>query len=153
MDKVFEKFYSFLEKFIKSEKVMAFIRKFFSREIIMYLVFGVLTTVVNLIFYHICNKVMNVLISNVIAWIAAVIFAFITNKLFVFDSKSWSPKVIAKEIPSFTAARLITLGIEEAGLAIMITWLHLDEILTLPFADVVVLNYVFSKLIIFKKKA
>lgn len=155
------------------------------KEIVLYLIFGVLTTLVNLAVFHLCNKVMDVLVSNIIAWIAAVIFAFITNKLFVFESKSWSPKVVGKEIPTFAAARLLTLGIEEAGLIIMIKWLSLEAPLGnfavkcfdlvgkigIHFPEkivnvfdgkmmvkiilaviVVVLNYVFSKLIIFKKK-
>jgi putative flippase GtrA len=164
MDAFFEKIYNFLGKFIKSEKAMAFIRKVFSREIIMYLVFGVLTTVVNLIVYHFCNLIMDVLISNVIAWIAAVIFAYVTNKLFVFDSKSWAPAIVVKEAASFAAARLVTLGIEEAGLLIMIKWLHFDVLLNTSLVSgkmivkiilaivVVILNYVFSKAFIFKKK-
>lgn len=155
------------------------------KEIVLYLVFGVLTTVVNLVFFHLFNKITDVLVSNIIAWIAAVIFAYVTNKLFVFESKSWAPKVIGREIPSFAAARLITLGIEELGLIVMIKWLALDA----PLGDfavkcfelvgrigihfpekiisvfdgnmmvkiilaviVVILNYVFSKLIIFRKK-
>ena len=69
-----------------------------------------------------------------------------------------------KEIPTFVGARLLTLGLEEVGLLVMIEWLHLDTVLTLPFISgemiikiiisvvVVVLNYVFSKVLIFKKK-
>lgn len=155
------------------------------KEIVLYIVFGVFTTVVNLIVFGLCNKIMDPLISNVIAWIVAVAFAYVTNKLFVFESKSWAKNIVAKEVISFTSARLLTLGIEEAGLIIMIKWLKLTSLLgsfaaacldltqkvgiTMPekiyeictgemvvkvilAVIVVVLNYVFSKLIIFKKK-
>lgn len=164
MDKFFTSIHSIFSKFIKSEKLMEIIRKVISKEVFSYLFFGVMTTVVNLITLAVFNKFVDIMISNVIAWLAAVIFAFVTNKLFVFESKSWKLNVLAKEIPSFTGARLLTLGIEEVGLLVMIKWLHLDVSLTIgPVGGeyivkailaviVVLLNYVFSKLIIFRKK-
>ena len=164
MDKFFEKIHSIFAKFIKNEKLMDLIRKLISKEVFSYLFFGVMTTVVNLIIFGICKDRMNILIANAIAWVGAVVFAFITNKLFVFESKSWRPSVLLKEIPTFAGARLLTLGLEELGLFVMVEWLHLDEALTLPFVSgemiiklmiavvVVILNYVFSKLIIFRKK-
>ena len=164
MDKFFESIHSFFAKFIKNEKLMNIIRKLISKEVVSYLFFGVMTTVVNFVIFCLCNFRMNVLVANAIAWVGAVIFAFVTNKLFVFDSKSWKGSVLLKEIPTFAGARLLTLGLEELGLLVMIEWLHLDEVLTLPFISgemiikiiisvvVVVLNYVFSKILIFKKK-
>lgn len=143
---------------------MAFIRKVLSKEVVLYLVFGFLTTVLNFAVYHLFNLWTDVLISNVIAWIAAVVFAYITNKLFVFESKSWAPALVIREALSFAAARLLTLGIEELGLFIMITKLRLDLALNTPLISgkntikiilsviVIILNYVFSKVIIFKKK-
>ncbi|MBP3939057.1 MAG: GtrA family protein [Clostridia bacterium] len=144
---------------------MNIIVKLVSKEVFSYLLFGVLTTVVNMIVFKIFKDRMDVLIANIIAWVAAVIFAFVTNKLFVFESKSWAPKVLAKEIPSFTGARVLTLGIEELGLFVMINLLHLEKVLTIPSlvsgemvikliiaVVVVILNYIFSKLIIFRKK-
>lgn len=164
MDKFFESIHSFFAKFIKNEKLMNIIRKLISKEVVSYLFFGVMTTVVNFVIFGLCNGRMNVLVANAIAWVGAVIFAFVTNKLFVFDSKSWKGSVLLKEIPTFAGARLLTLGLEELGLLVMIEWLHLDEVLTLPFISgemiikiiisivVVILNYVFSKILIFKKK-
>ena len=164
MDKFFTKIHEICGKFIKNEKMMEVIRKLISKEVFSYLFFGVMTTVVNLLVYNFFNKFVDVMVSNVIAWVAAVVFAFVTNKLFVFESKSWSPKVLAKEIPSFTGARLLTLGIEEVGLLVMIKWLNFDELLTIgPVGGelvvkallaviVVLLNYIFSKVLIFKKK-
>lgn len=155
------------------------------KEIILYLIFGVLTTVVNFIAFGICKTFCDPLIANVIAWVFAVAFAFVTNKFFVFESKSWKKNIVIKEAASFTGARLFSLGVEEAGLIIMIKWLKLSPPLgefagkcldltklvniTLPdviyekldgdmvvklilAVVVIILNYVFSKLIIFKKK-
>lgn len=155
------------------------------KEIILYVIFGVLSTVVNFVAFGIFNRFMDALIANVIAWIFAVVFAYITNKLFVFESKSWAKDVFVKEAVSFAGARLFSLGVEEAGLIIMIKWLKLTPSLGVFAAKcldltqkvginlpekiysalngemvvkiilavvVVVLNYIFSKLIIFKKK-
>lgn len=155
------------------------------KEIVLYLVFGVLTTVVNLIAFSIFKAFTPVLIANVIAWVFAVAFAFFTNKLFVFESKSWKKDIVIKEAASFTGARLFSLGVEELGILLMINifdctpalgrfavkCLDLTKLvkLTMPqfFYDkldgdmmvkiilaviVIILNYVFSKLIIFKKK-
>lgn len=164
MDRLFEKIHGICARLVKSEKLMNIIRKVISREVFFYLLFGVLTTVVNLITLAVFNRFVDIMVSNVIAWLAAVIFAYVTNKLFVFESKSWKPAVLAKEIPSFAGARVLTLGIEELGLLVMIKWLHLDVPLTIgPVGGefiikailaviVVLLNYIFSKLLIFKKK-
>ena len=155
------------------------------KEIVMYLIFGVFTTVVNFIAFGIFKAFMDQLIANVIAWIFAVAFAYVTNKLFVFESKSWAKDVVLKEVASFTGARLFSLGVEEAGLVLMIKILKLsaplgvfagkcldltkivhitmpdvlyekldgDMVIKLILAVIVViLNYIFSKLIIFKKK-
>lgn len=164
MDKLFEKIHEICGKFIKNEKLMDIIRKVVSKEVFFYLLFGVLTTVVNLVTLAIFNRFVDIMVSNIIAWVAAVVFAYVTNKLFVFESKSWKLDVIKKEIPSFTGARVLTLGIEELGILVMIKWLHLDVPLTVgPVGGefiikgflaviVVLLNYVFSKMLIFKKK-
>lgn len=165
MDKIFTKIHDICRKFIKNEKLMNIIVKLISKEVFSYLFFGVLTTVVNLIVFKLFKDRMDVLLANVVAWVAAVIFAFVTNKFFVFESKSWKPNILVKEIVSFSGARLLTLGIEELGLLVMINLLHLEKILTIPSllsgemvikliisVIVVVLNYIFSKLIIFKKK-
>lgn len=151
------------------------IKKFINKETIIYLVFGVLTTVVNLgifkIFDVIFTSVTNTdltLLTNFIAWVAAVAFAYVTNKLWVFESKSWKMSVLKKEIPSFVGARVLTLGIEQLGLLIFITWLGFEKYSLDVFGIfsvggkmlvkaglavfVVVTNYVLSKFIIFKNK-
>lgn len=139
-------------------------------EVILYVVFGVLTTVVNFIAFLLFTKVLGekvYLLNNVLAWFVAVVFAYITNKIWVFDSKSWAFKVLIKEIPSFFAARLFSLGVEEAGLWLFVEKLKFNEISFTVFSFnltgqfiakvvlaviVVILNYFFSKFIIFAKK-
>ncbi len=150
------------------KKIKELILKY--KELIVYVIFGGLTTVVNLVVFTVSGMALGdekYLISNVIAWFAAVIFAYITNKLWVFESKSWDVKVLLKEIPSFFAARVASFVIEEIGLYIFVDLLSFNElsVKVLSFeiggeliakavlaVIVVILNYVFSKLVIFKKK-
>ena len=142
------------------------------KEVIVYIIFGALTTFVNLAVFYVLellfgNETKSYLYNNAIAWIAAVIFAYVTNKLFVFNSRSWKMSVISKEILEFLGARIFSFAVEEAGL-----WLFVD---ILSFGNlsfnllgfditggliakivlaviVVILNYFFSKFIIFKSK-
>lgn len=150
------------------KKISELFKKY--KELITYVIFGGLTTLVNLASFKIFNVVLseeNYLISNVIAWFIAVIFAYVTNKLFVFESRSWKMNVIGKEIISFFAARVFSFGIEELGLWIFVDLVGFDAysinifgfviggkmIAKLVLAVIVViLNYFFSKLVIFKKK-
>ena len=147
------------------------IKKLLNRETILYIVFGVATTVVNYIVFHLLYNVLwqqqNSLTANAAAFVAAVIFAFVVNKLFVFESKSWSAATLKREIPSFLAGRIGSFGIEEAGLflaekvfklggviAITLGGAELDWITVIKVAlafVVVALNYVFCKLFVFKK--
>lgn len=139
------------------------------KEIILYIFFGVLTTIVNFVIYFIMNALLGedmYLVSNVIAWIGAVAFAYITNKIWVFESKSRESKTLLREIGEFVSARLLSLGIEEAGLYIFVDLLKFStfsfSFLRLTITGdviakiimqiiVVILNYIFSKFIIFKK--
>ncbi len=132
------------------------IEKLFTREMISYLIFGVLTTVVNFIFYWLFTDVLHIyyIASNVVAWIFAVIFAYITNKLYVFESKSWELKLIIKEVISFGAARLFSLLFETGFLALTVEVMGVPKLIAKIIAAVfvVIINYVASKLFIFKKK-
>ena len=112
------------------------------KEVIMYLIFGVLTTLVNIITHY---------ISNIIAWIISVTFAFITNKLYVFESKT-NDKIL-KEIISFYSLRLFSLGIDIFTMYIMVSILSIDDLIAKVVANVIVIviNYITSKLITFKK--
>lgn len=140
------------------------------REMISYIFFGAVTTLVNLVVFKLFNLILGdalYLVSNVIAWVAAVMTAFFTNKLWVFESKSWAPRVLRRELPTFVGARIFSFLIEEAGLLLTVDVLGFGAwTLTLPFVTVggvmickvflqvvvLVLNYIFSKLVIFKKK-
>ena len=137
------------------------------KEYILYVIFGVLTTVVNYVVYFIVTLVfklnvtvnmfghesnLGILIANVVAWIVAVAFSFVTTKTWVFESKTRGSKVV-KEIIEFVTARLLTLGIEEVMLVVFVNILGFNDIVIKLIASVitVVLNYIFSKFIIFKK--
>ena len=120
------------------------IKKVLNKETILYVVFGVLTTVVNFAAFKVFDMIFTratqvdlTLVTNVIAWIIAVAFAYVTNKLFVFESKSWERGIVLKESLSFTAARLFSLGVEELGLFIFITRLGFDRYsLKLPWFSI-----------------
>ena len=140
------------------------------KELIIYGVFGLCTTLVNFVTYKLFNMLLGVeyyLVSNIVAWFISVVFAYVTNKLFVFESKSWSVKVVAKEVPSFFAARVFSFLVEEAGLFLLVDLLGMKnfgmELLGFAIsgnmiskvilaAIVVVLNYFFSKFVVFRKK-
>lgn len=140
--------------------------KLFNIETMLYLVFGVMTTIVNfgsfLIFSWILGKKFY-LVSNVFSFIIATLFAFITNKQFVFKSIEWKLKILIKELFSFVVARIGTfLIIEEAGLWMMVEIFKVNEYqifilngifiakIFLAFVAVLV-NYILSKYLIFKK--
>lgn len=121
-----------------------------------YLVFGALATIVNIAAYSICLYAMHIenAISNVIAWVVAAIFAYLTNRFFVFDSKVNDGKGVVREILSFFGCRLLTLGVDEAIMIITVDKLMFNAFLMKVIANIVVivLNFVFSKIWIFKKK-
>lgn len=140
------------------------------KELITYVIFGVLTTLVNFFAFWLFTKIFGeefYLVNNAIAWVVGVIFAYITNKLFVFESKSWNLKVITKEITGFLGARIFSFLVEEGGMFLFITVLGLGEksltLLSLTITGqfivkillaviVVILNYIFSKFFIFRIK-
>lgn len=132
------------------------------KEMLLYLIFGAATTAVNFVIYSLLETLLhcNMTLSNAIAWLGAVIFAFITNKLFVFESKQFHATVLVKEALSFFGARVVS-GMIEIILPEQLVNLGLDaEIFgtrglvakAVVSIIVIILNYVFSKLFIFKKK-
>ncbi|HBL40561.1 MAG TPA: GtrA family protein [Ruminococcaceae bacterium] len=151
------------------------IKKLINKETIEYVVFGALTTLVNFAVFKLLDMLFESSVSvdmthvtNVIAWVVAVAFAYVTNKLFVFESKSWEPGLVRKEVFGFAGARLLSLGIEELGLFIFINLCRFDRF-ELPITGnfsvdgkmltkiglsviVLIMNYIFSKFIIFRKK-
>lgn len=127
--------------------------KGFKYELIAYIIFGILTTVVDWIVYYILSGLgVNYIINSIISWTVAVLFAFITNKLFVFDSKRL--KNIFRELVLFVLSRLSTLVINLVGMYVLISLLKLNEFISKAILSilVVILNYIFSKLFIFKTK-
>ena len=126
------------------------------REGLLYLFFGALATFVDLvIFFVFCSGLhVNELIANVIAWIGAVLFAYFTNRTWVFDASTSDKKESTRQFFSFVGGRLFSLGVEEAILAVFVTWLGFSEFWVKLAAQVVVviLNYIISKLIVFRKK-
>ncbi len=126
------------------------------KDILLYLFFGVLTTLVNfVVFFLLGEKVagLNVHIANSVAWVAGVAFAYVTNRTWVFKEHADTRDGIIKEVLSFTGGRLFTYGFEEAMLLIFVTWLKFDEVIIKIIAaiGVVVLNYIISKVIVFRK--
>lgn len=140
------------------------------KEIITYVFFGGLTTLVNFLTFTLFRALLGeevYLLNNAVAWFVSVVFAYITNKLFVFESKSFEAKILLKEVTEFFGARIFSFGVEEGGM-----WLFVD---LLGFSDysvsilgaeisgqliaklllaviVVIINYFASKLVIFRKK-
>ena len=153
------------------------------KEIILYVIFGVLTTLVNWVVYALTEPLFKamfhgdevmfnlfgmaityttfaIFLANFIAWVAGVVFAFVTNKIWVFESKSWRFGLVMKELWLFVLARLITGVLEWFGVPLLVAiglnqpLFGIDGFLAKIIVSVIViiLNYVFSKLIIFKKK-
>ena len=140
------------------------------REIIMYLIFGVLTTVVNFVVYYVLPHdeapwftvpiakweldISEWLIANIIAWIAAVSFAFVVNKIFVFEDKNNSFKAVMKQIWQFVSVRIASFVLETLLMWVLINVIHMSTgIAKIPVAVLtVIINYVASKLFIFRKK-
>ena len=135
-------------------KIAELIKKY--REQILYLIFGGLTTLVSIGTYALFNEVfgINELISNVFSWILAVLFAYVTNRRLVFSSRVTAKKGVLIEMASFFGGRLATLGVEELILLVFITWLHFNSLAVKIAAQVVVviLNYLVSRLFVFRKK-
>lgn len=125
------------------------------KSIISYLFFGVCTTLVNIVVYYLCahSVGMTTVISTVIAWIASVLFAFITNKLYVFESKSFEKKLLLREGISFFGCRLATGILDLVIMYISVDLLDMQDIFMKILSNVlvIVLNYICSKLVIFKK--
>lgn len=126
-----------------------------NKEIIMYLIFGVLTTLVNIGTYTISTRIFQIDVypSNVIAWIFSVLFAYLTNRKYVFNSKANGIKEISKEIFSFYICRVATFLIDMLIMYLMVDMMKIDDLVSKVVVNVVViiLNYIFSKLIIFRK--
>lgn len=127
------------------------------QEMIRYLIFGFLTTIISLIVYYLLvysiidsSHAMELQIANIISWIAGVIFAYVTNRKFVFNSKN---EEIGKELLNFVGARVITLVVDMLIMFVGVTLLKGNDKILKIISQIVVIvsNYIFSKLFVFKK--
>lgn len=141
-------------------------KKLVNRETLFYLIFGVLTTLVNYAVFWLGVHLFGegaALWVNVVAFVAAACFAYLTNKLYVFESRSWRWSVLRRELPTFFGARIVSFLLEEGGLALCTDVFHVAKYRVLGVSGlmivkvllsvvVVALNYVFSKLVVFAQK-
>lgn len=144
------------------EKAKALFQKY--KEVILYLIFGVLTTAVDFGISFLLYRFwidatpqisdFAVHAADVVAWAAAVTFAFVTNRIWVFESKKSGFVPVAKELVGFAGGRVFTLLIQEGLMLVFVTWLGGNKYLfrILAAGIVIVLNYVISKLVVFKNK-
>ena len=145
-----------------NDKINNLIKKFLNKETISYLIFGVLTTIINIVVFWFAERELAFIMSedaaslvgNVIAWGISVAFAFVTNKLFVFESKSMAFKVVMAELTGFVIARLLSLAFDEGFMFVAIVLLSMNSLLAKIISNVfvVIINYVLSKFFIFKNK-
>lgn len=142
----------------EKSKISQLLKKVLNKEVIMYLIFGVLTTVVSLLVYYGCiytflnpENAVQLQIANIISWIAGVAFAYITNRKFVFESNEANQ---LKEISKFVTSRLATLFLDMIMMFIGVTCLHGNDKIVKLISQVLVIigNYIFSKLFVFKKQ-
>ena len=135
------------------QKIRALIEKYW--EIISYIFFGGLTTLVNWLIYFPLYNLLHIdsAVSNVLAWAVSVAFAYVTNKPFVFKSHDWSAKTVLPELGKFVSARLFSGGFETLCLFVFVSCLCFDGniVKVLVSIAVVILNYIASKLVVFKK--
>ncbi|MGN0634401.1 MAG: GtrA family protein [Oscillospiraceae bacterium] len=149
------------------KKIEPFYKK--NKEMLLYLFFGFCTTLVAFVAFAAAVSVIelpeislfgrtintSVQVSNIISWVCGVIFAYVTNRIWVFSSKVSGAKAIAKECAAFCAGRLFTLVVENILLNLCVESFGIGEMVAKIIVSVVtiILNYVISKLIVFRKKA
>ena len=135
-------------------KIKALILRYY--DVLAYLFFGGLTTVVNYLVYLPCYNWLQISagVSNMIAWVVAVAFAFLTNKPFVFKSHDWSAKVVMPELTKFVGCRVGSGLLETLILFVAVDCLRWNGnwVKLVTSVLVIVLNYFGSKLLVFQKK-
>ena len=136
------------------EKIKALIKKLFSREVILYGIFGVLTTVVNLVTFFVLTHVgLEENLSNILAIITCVLFAYFTNRKLVFNSTAVTFKDNLKEFYRFMLGRAFTMILEIVGFYLLFNILGIQEFISKLILTVIViiLNFFISKFFAFKK--
>ena len=126
------------------------------RDLVLYVVFGALTTLVNVVSYWLFAHplALGTLASSVLAWVASVAFAYLTNRSWVFHSEARGAAAIAREAASFFAARLATGALDWAGMWLLVDVLRLPDMPVKLGLNVlvIVLNFVLSKLVVFRPR-
>ena len=142
---------------IMDRRLMKPFRPFWTahREVLLYLLFGGLTTLVSILTFALFTVKLgiNALWGNVLSWVLAVLFAYVTNRTWVFSNRAETRSGVVREMASFFGGRLATLGMEELLILIFITWLGFPPIPVKIVAQVAVIaaNYFISKFFVFKK--
>ena len=140
-------------KVMKMNKLIPLYQK--NKSVILYLLFGGLTTVVNIVTYHICYEILFIsnLLSTILAWLFSVIFAYFTNRIFVFESKAKGIQSWVQEIFSFFACRIATGVMDVVIMVVAVDYFHQNSMLWKVISNilVIVINYIASKYLIFKK--
>lgn len=126
------------------------------KDLIAYGFFGALTTLVNIVAYWLCAHPlsMGTLPANVLAWVAAVLFAYVTNRKWVFHSQATGTREILRELVSFFACRLATGIMDWVIMFVCVDVLHFNDMVIKVLSNilVIILNFVFSKLLVFRKR-
>lgn len=140
------KYFTYCKQFLEEKKLW---------EVFIYLFFGGLTTVVNMVVYFIALNFfqLNYLVANSISWVASVLFAFVTNKRWVFKSETATFKESALEFFKFIFYRIVSYGIDMGSMFLLISILFVNNFWAKLITQilVVLMNYLFSKFLIFKK--
>ena len=134
--------------------IKTILHKLCNRETIAYLICGIITTLINIAVFWLCERMgWHVAVSNTVATVAAVSFAYFANKIIVFQSTSWAVKVLIKEISTFITGRFATFAMETILLVLLVDMAGLPSVICKAFTTglVIVGNYLISKWAVFKK--
>lgn len=131
-------------------------KKLANKEIVLYVIVGVLTTIVSIASYYVFARIMNMhyLIASILSWVLAVLFAFVANKRYVFSNKSTHMKEVLQQFIQFVSMRGVSLIIDLAMMFILVSLMNVNDVAAKVVVNIVVLvlNYGFSKWVIFKEK-
>lgn len=126
------------------------------KAVVLYLIFGVLTTILNIVTYWLLSNVLNIdyMVSNIVAWCLAIAVAYLTNRVYVFNSDKTSKKDVLKEVSVFISVRLSSLAVDVVIMYIGVSLLNINDMFIKVLANlvVIIINYIMSKKIVFKNK-
>ena len=126
------------------------------RQILLYIFFGALTVGVNYISYFMLTRWLDasLIVANTIAWLLAVLFAYVTNRLYVFTGSAKGTLLILKEFGLFIAARIISGLFDTASMLVLVEWLSVNDMIAKMLVNllVIIINYVLSRWIVFRAR-